>query len=285
MNGFKCGNNCVISSKANIGNDVIFGNNCIVEDGVSISDNCYIDSNTIIRSGSVIEKNSTISSNCIIGEYQKDFYYCHKNSNNRLLIGQNAIIRSGTIIYNGSVIGDCFQSGHNVTIREGTKIGNHVSVGTLSDIQGNCEIGDYVRLHSNVHVGMASRIDGYNWIYPFVCLTNDPTPPSEVEMGVHIYQFAIVATGSIILPGIQIKSDSLVGAGAIVTKDVEEFSVVVGNPAKVISDVRKIKNRETGKPNYPWRYRFKRNMPWEHCGYDEWVASLSDDDRKKFGLY
>ena len=151
--------------------------------------------------------------------------FCHP-----LQIGNKALIRSGSIIYAGSEIGCDFQTGHQVTIREKSHIGDHVSVGTLSDIQGNCEIGNYVRMHSNVHVGQLSVIDDFVWLFPYVVLTNDPTPPSENFLGLHIRPFAIVATGALIMPGMEIGQDSLVAAGAIVTKPVESYAVVAGNP-------------------------------------------------------
>lgn len=62
----------------------------------------------------------------------------------------------------------------------------------------------------------------------------------------------------------------MIAAGAIVTKNVEKYQVVGGNPAKPISDVRKIKNHITGEPVYPWKYHFERNMPWEGIGFEEW---------------
>ena len=161
-----------------------------------------------------------------------------------------------------------------MTIREKAEIGNNVSIGTLSDIQGNCKIGNYVRLHSNVHVGQLSVIDDYVWIFPYVVLTNDPTPPSENFLGVHIHSFAIIATYAVLLPGVEVASDALIAAGAVVTKNVEQYAIVGGNPAKVISDVRKTKNKVTGESVYPWRYHFDRNMPCEGIGYDEWYKSL-----------
>ena len=191
------------------------------------------------------------------------------------------MIRSGTIIYGDTNIGNDFQTGHRVTIREKTQIGNHVSIGTLSDIQGNCEIGNYVRLHSSVHIGQLSIIDDFVWIYPYVVLTNDPTPPSEHFVGVHVRNFAIIATGSIVMPGLEIGQDSLVAAGAIVTKFVDPYTVVAGNPGKVISDIRKIKNKITGESVYPWRHNFKNYMPWSESDFATWYASLDLEEQSR----
>ena len=253
-----------IDKTAKICGDVILGDN------ITIGKNVYIDHRVIIRDNVTIGDNCIIDANCILGEYQMDFYQTRYIGKHPLTIGESSIIRSGTVIYGDTIIGSHFSTGHNVTIREKTSIGSHCSLGTLDDIQGRCKIGNYVRMHSNVHIGQASVIEDFVWIFPYVVLTNDPTPPSEVMSGVTIKKFAVIATQSVILPGVTINSDSLVAEGAVVTKDVKQYEVVGGNPAKVISDVRKIKNRETGETVYPWRYSFKRYMPWEQSDYDTW---------------
>ena len=280
----KKGQYCVIADSAKFGNNVVIGHNCIIEDDVVIGDNAYIDSNTVIRSGVKIGSNAFIGSNCVIGEYWMDFCIDRETHIHSLSIGDDALIRSGSIIYSGSKIGDHFQTGHQVTIREKAEIGDNVSIGTLSDIQGNCKIGNYVRLHSNVHIGQLSVIDDFVWIFPYVVLTNDPTPPSENFVGVHIHSFAIVATASIIMPGLDIGQDSLIGAGAIVTKSVEPYAVAVGNPAKSISDVRNVKNKVTGEPVYPWRNHFSNYMPWDKIGFDAWYASLDLGEKEHFHI-
>lgn len=271
------GSNCTMGKGVSFGKNVIIKDNCIIEDNVALGDNVFVDSNCIIRNDVSVGANSSIGANCIIGEYQMDFYLDHNYHRHELVIGENAVIRSGCIIYNESIIGDNFQTGHHVTIRERVMIGNNVSVGTLADIQGYCKIGNYVRLHSSVHVGQSSVIDDCCWLYPYVVLTNDPTPPSETELGVHIHPFAIVATNAIVLPGIEIQSDSLIGAGTIVNRDVEKYQVVVGNPGKNRGDIREIRNRKTGEKYYPWRYNFDRNMPWKGYGFDNWYSTLDSE--------
>lgn len=271
------GANTVIGDNFKCGENVVIKNNVIIEDNVSLGNNVYIDHNCIIRNDVTIGEGSTIGAGCIIGEYQMDFFCDHKYHKHELQIGKKAIIRSGCIFYSGSKIGDGFQSGHQVTIREEASIGNEVSIGTLSDIQGHCTIGNHVRLHSNVHVGMATVIDDCCWIFPYVVFTNDPTPPSNTLKGVHVHSFAIIATHALILPGIEIQGDSLIGAGAVVNRDVDRYQVVVGNPGKAKGDIRDIINRDTGEKYYPWRYHFDRNMPWKGLGFDAWFSTLDDD--------
>jgi tetrahydrodipicolinate N-succinyltransferase len=112
-------------------------------------------------------------------------------------------------------------------------------------------------------------------------LTNDPTPPSNNFIGVHIRPFAIVATGSVVMPGIEIGQDALVAAGCTVTKNVDDYAVVMGNPGKTKADVRNIKSKITGEPVYPWRHHFRNYMPWAECDFLTWYSSLSIEEKKE----
>jgi len=255
------------------GKNVTIKEGCFIADNVVLEDEVYIDYNCIIRENVTIKRGTYVGANCILGEYTADFFEDRKCVNEPLIIGAESVIRSGSILYSGSEIGDYFQTGHRVTIREKTRMGNHVSVGTLSDIQGYCEIGNYVRMHSNVFVGMKAKIEDFVWIFPHCVLTNDPTPPSTVEKVVVLKQFAIVAAGSILLPGVVVESDSLVAAGTLVNRDVKAGEVVGGNPGRVIKHTDEIRNVVTGETVYPWRYSFDRGMPWKNMGYEEWCRN------------
>lgn len=273
------GQNSIIGENVRLGDNVHIGHNCVIEDNVTLGDRAFVDSNTIIRSHVVIGADAFVGANCVLGEYQTDFIRDRTPHAHELTIGSNAIIRSGSVLYSGSSIGDHFQTGHHATVREQSVIGAHVSVGTLSDIQGHCTVGNYVRLHSNVHIGMSSEINDCVWIFPYVVLTNDPLPPSDREIGVHICSFAVIATNALLLPGVTIHQDALVGAGAVVTRDVRRYEIVVGNPARVRGDVREIVDKRTGEAHYPWRYHFGRAMPWERDGFDKWYAGLDEESK------
>ena len=268
----------------NRGKNVIIKEGCQIGANVVLEDDVYVDYNCIIRDNVIIKAGTTIGANCVLGEHTADWFSDHNAEAKPLVIGRNSVIRSGSIIYSENKIGDNFQTGHQVTIREKTRIGNNVSVGTLSDIQGNCEIGNYVRMHSNVHIGQLSKVDSFTWIYPYVVLTNDPTPPSNKFVGVHVKSFAVVATGALIMPGIEIGQDSLVAAGAIVTKNVADYAVVAGNPSKQISDVRKIKSHFTGENVYPWREHFETYMPWIGADFKTWYKKLSQEEKQNLNI-
>lgn len=244
--------------------------------GVKLGKNVKIGDRTVIYDNVQIETNTIIANDCIVGEPLNDYYTNPKYKNPKTIIGANSLVRSHAIIYAGSVFGTHFQTGHRTTIREKIKMGNHCHVGTLSDLQGHSTFGDYCRLHSNTHIGQGSKVGNFVFIYPYVVFTNDPVPPSDICIGPTVGDYSIIATGSLVMPGIKIGTNVLVGAGAVVTKDVEDFSLVLGTPAKRICDVRKIDSREKiGKKHYPWPNNFSRGFPWEKIGYRKWLKLQS----------
>jgi len=255
----KMGANVTIKKGVHIGKNVI------------IDDNVFIDFDCIIRDNVHIEQNSFIGAKSIIGEYLADFYLSRTDTIHQLVIGKNALIRTENVIYGNTIIGDYFQTGHKVTIRENTHIGSHVRIGTYSDVQHHVTIGDYVNIHSNCFICELTTIKNYVWIFPHVVFTNDPIPPSKQLLGITVESFAVLSAGSVLLAGIHIHDGSVIGAGAVVTKDVPAGTLVVGVPAKYVCKTTEIKNKFTGEANYPWQYFFDREMPWEGIGYDDWM--------------
>jgi len=238
-------------------------------------DNVTIGKGVVIGHGAIIYPNVEIGDHTVIGPYSilgeptgsfyGDMEGCvEKHDFKKTIIGAKSVIRSHSVIYENVAIGEEFQSGHRITIREKTHIGIKCSMGTLSDIQGEVNIGNYVRMHSNVHIGQHSIVEDFAWIYPYVVLTNDPHPPVYNPQGVTIKKYAVVSTSSVIMPGVVVGENALVGAHSVVTKNVDAEMLVLGNPARVKCSVRDIRD-ENGNPIYPWKDHLKeyRGYPWQ----------------------
>lgn len=149
-------------------------------------------------------------------------------------IGDNAVIRPGTVIYCDVTIGNHFSSGHNVMIRENTEIGDRVSIGTSAIIEGNVKIGNDINLQSLVYIPTGVVIEDGVFIGPNAVLTNDRYPPhgGDSLSGPVIKKGASIGANATILPGVTIGENSLVAAGAVVTKDVPPEMLAVGAPAR-----------------------------------------------------
>lgn len=211
---------------------------------------------------------SIVHGNVLLGDRVKVGAYCELGvpaplgDGTPLVIGDDALIRSHAVFYESSAFGPGLVTGHHVTVRENTRAGLSFQIGTASEIQGDCSVGDYVRFQSNVFVGKKTTIGNFVWVLPYVVLTNDPTPPSNVIVGCTIEDYASLAAASLVLPGVTVGRHALVAAHACVTKDVPPHMVVAGVPARVVGEASSIKLRDgSDRLAYPWTLHFSRGYP------------------------
>jgi acetyltransferase-like isoleucine patch superfamily enzyme len=148
-------------------------------------------------------------------------------------IGHHAVLRSGTIIYCDVIIGDNFQSGHNTLIREKTRIGDRTAIGTATIIDGNTRIGNDVSLQSMVYIPTNTIIGDHVFIGPNAVLTNDRYPPSGSLTGPVIKTGAAIGANATIIPGVCIGEGAFIAAGSIVTRDVPDYMMAIGTPARI----------------------------------------------------
>lgn len=252
----KFNNRSIISPKAQIGKNVRVGDGSIIYDNVIIGDN------------------SIVSNDCVIGEPSVDYYYSDNYSNIITTIGQNCLIRSHAIIYNGNTIGNNVSTGHRIILRENNKVGNNCRIGNYTELHGNVNIGNYSNLHSSVCIVENSIIGDFVWIAPGTILTNDLTPPSDNKKSPIVGNFTFIAVNCVILPGLIIGKNCLIGASTLVTRDVPDFSVCVGSPGKIISNITDFEIQ--GIKHYPWPYNFEKGMPWEGIGFNKWKKDHHD---------
>jgi acetyltransferase-like isoleucine patch superfamily enzyme len=160
-----------------------------------------------------------------------------------LRIGRDAVVRSGSVLYAGSTIGDFFETGHNVIVREENQIGANVKIWNNTVIDYGCTIGDRVKIHSNCYVAQFTTIEDDVFLGPGVSLANDPHPGSATHLcmrGPTLKAGAQIGMNATILPFVTIGERALVGAGAVVTRDVPPGMVVVGNPARILKPVSEL---------------------------------------------
>ena len=162
--------------------------------------------------------------------------------NRRLVVGPGARLRSGTVIYLGSAIGRDFETGHNVVVREENEIGDEVSIWSNSVVDYGCKIGSRVKIHTGVYIAQFTTIEDDVFLGPGVMIANDLHPIcTECMLGPTIKVGARIGLNATILPHVVIGENALVGAGAVVVRDVEPGTVVAGSPAKVLGMVKDLR--------------------------------------------
>lgn len=245
--------------------------NNLIHPTAIVSEKAMIGKNVKIGQFTTVYDNVEIAENTVIEGYCEIGVQNQLSDGKILYISKDSHIRSNSIFYEGSTFGERLITGHRVTVREKTFAGKNLQIGTLTDIQGDCTIGDYVRMHSNVHIGQHSKIGNFIWIFPYVVLTNDPHPPSEVMQGVEVEDFAVISTMTVVLPGIKVSTGCLIGANSMLSSKTEPNMLYSGNPAKKVCLASKIRLKDgTRRLAYPWIKHFHRGYPQEVI--TEWEA-------------
>ena len=164
----------------------------------------------------------------------KSSFFVHESS----YVDDNVIIGEGTKIW------------HFSHIQKGTTIGNNCSLGQNVNIGNNVKIGNSVKIQNNVSVYEGVELEDYVFCGPSMVFTNIKLPRSEFpQRGSEFYtktlvkKSASIGANATIVCGVTIGEYALIGSGAVVTKDVPDFSLVVGNPGRVIGMVDKKGNR------------------------------------------
>lgn len=146
------------------------------------------------------------------------------------IIPKNCLIRQFCHIMKGAVIGEGCRLGQNVVMLPGSKLGK------CCKVQNNVSLYTGVQCGDNVFIG------------PSVVFTNVINPRAFIDRkeeyrNTYIKEGATVGAGSVVVCGNSIGSYAMVGAGTVVTKDIKDFALVVGNPMRQIGWVSKAGHR------------------------------------------
>ncbi len=135
--------------------------------------------------------------------------------------------------------------GKNVKIYDfvnlyGCEIGSESMIGTFVEIQKGVKIGKRCRIQSHSFICEGVTLEDDVFIGHGVMFINDKTPSSKNArkkayelLNVLVKEGASIGSGAIIMGGVTIGKNSLIGAGAVVTNDVSDNTVVIGVPARV----------------------------------------------------
>ena len=157
-------------------------------------------------------------------------------------ISPNVILGSNVVLYHKDLVN-----------LYGCRIGDETKIGTFVEIQKNSIIGKYCKISSHSFICEGVEIADEVFIGHGVMFTNDGYPRATTMEGLvqveadwkllltRVCRGASIGTNATILPGITIGENAMIGAGAVVTRDVPDYAIAVGVPARIVGDVR---NRE-----------------------------------------
>ena len=190
----------------------------------------------------------------VINLDSKKKYFVHESS----YIDENVSIGIGTKIW------------HFSHVQSGARIGAKTTIGQNVNISNNVSIGNNVKIQNNVSIYEGVEIEDYVFCGPSMVFTNIISPRSEFpQKGSKFYEKTIIKKSASIganvtlICGNTIGRYSLIGAGSVVTKNVPDFALVVGNPGRIVGWVnRKGKKLVFGKNGKSTcrKYFFDKNI-------------------------
>ena len=149
-------------------------------------------------------------------------------------------IDSHAVVDDNVEIGEGTKIWHFSHIQSWSKIGKNCVFGQNVNVGNNVTIGDYVKVQNNVSIYEGVTLEDYVFCGPSMVFTNILNPRCKYpQVGSQYYIKTLVKEGAslgancTIVCGITIGRNAFVGAGAVVTKDVPDFALVVGNPARI----------------------------------------------------
>jgi UDP-2-acetamido-3-amino-2,3-dideoxy-glucuronate N-acetyltransferase len=139
----------------------------------------------------------------------------------------------------GCEIGDGTKVWHFCHVQSGAKIGRHCILGQNVNVAGGVTIGDGVKVQNNVSIYTGTVIEDYVFLGPSCVLTNVTNPRSEINRHrlyetTRIRRGASIGANATIVCGITIGRYAFVGAGAVVAKDVPDYALMIGVPARQV---------------------------------------------------
>lgn len=158
---------------------------------------------------------------------------------------KNIYIHKSAEVEKGAVIADGTYIWHQVHIRSKARIGRNCIIGKDVYIDKGVIIGDKVKIQNGCYIYHGVKIENGVFLGPGVILTNDKYPRAinpdgtvkkEIDWKtgkILIKKGASLGAGVVVLPEVTIGQYAMIGAGTVVTKDVPDFGLVMGNPAKL----------------------------------------------------
>ena len=151
-------------------------------------------------------------------------YFVHESS----YVDDNVKIGAGTKIW------------HFCHIQSGAQIGENCSFGQNVNVSNNVKIGNGVKVQNNVSIYEGVELGDYVFCGPSMVFTNDLTPPAKYPKGSAGYKKTVLKEGATvganatIVCGHTIGKWAMIAAGAVVTKDVPDYALMAGIPARQI---------------------------------------------------
>ena len=171
---------------------------------------------------------------------------------------KNYYVNEHAVVDEGVEIGDGTKVWHFSHIQKGSKIGKNCVFGQNVNVGNNVTIGNFCKVQNNVSIYEGVTLEDYVFCGPSMVFTNILDPRCKYpQVGAQFYVKTLIKEGTsiganaTIVCGHTLGKHCMIGAGSVVTKDIPDYALVVGNPGRVIGWVseagKRLKFDDNGK--------------------------------------
>ncbi len=223
----------------NTGNNVKIMEFAVIRDGVRIGDNVTIHPFVVIESGVEIGDNVEVFPGTYIGKVPKGAALARQPEYKpKVSIGANCSLGPNAVIYYDVEIGENTLIGDGASVREQCRIGSNCILSRYVTVNYASTIGNNTKIMDSTHITGKCHVGDNVFISLLVGSTNDNAIgklgyEEDRVVGPTIKDGAAIGVGALLMPAVTINENAVVGANAVVTKDVPAGAVVMGSPAVV----------------------------------------------------
>ena len=228
-----------IHSTASLGPGTTLGAFAVIGENVVIGARCVIGNGVVVHAGSRIGDGVRVDDHVVIGKQPLRGPRSAITRTTPLApaeIGDDSLLGTAVVVYAGARIGRRVLVADLATVRESSVIGDETVIGRNVTVENRTSIGARCKIETNAYITALSTIGDDCFVAPEVTFTNDDYLGRTEQRFAHhggpvLEAGARIGANSTILPGRRIGRDGLVAAGAVVTRDVPERTLVMGVPA------------------------------------------------------
>ncbi|HLG61436.1 MAG TPA: DapH/DapD/GlmU-related protein [Ktedonosporobacter sp.] len=186
-----------------------------------------------------------IGSSAIVAENVRFIRTEDNGTSAPIIIGAGTRLREGCIISSGVVIGSNSIIGHNVVVRQGVRVGDNTVISHMVCLEKSSQVGNHVRISALTHITGGCIIEDNVQVGAREVTINDrqmrrvktpdlTTPGLKAPI---LRQGCRVGSGATLMAGVEVGRNTLVGAGAVVTKNLPENVIAFGVPAYIQAEL------------------------------------------------
>lgn len=228
-----------------VGEGVSVAEFAVVRSGVVLGNRVRVHPGVVIETGVRLEDEVEVFPGAFLGKEPKGAGATARamRYERRVLVGRGTSVGPHAVIFYDVEIGAGTLIGDGASIREQCRVGSQCIISRYVTVNYNTRIGDRTRIMDMTHITGNCVIGDDVFISCMVATANDNVMVARryeegKVVGPRIADRASIGEGACILPGVSIGEGALVGAGSVVTRDVEPYALVIGAPARFVRSLK-----------------------------------------------